>query len=350
MPRPLPTVSAFLVVCFLTGAALGQTTSPAPVPSTGETPSAQAAPDPDPDAPPIKIGPVLLTGYIQYDFLAGLGDDAGKVKDAFRFRRVRFQLHGPLSKDVEWAFSVETTGTPSIRDAYVTLKYFPEATIHIGQLVLPYGYERYVESSNRLEFTERPLNNLAPGRDAGVMVTNEEAPFWGWLTYGAAVANGSGQNVADTNSEKDVMGRITVEPPSLKGLEFSVNGVRGEQPAGMRHRMGGDVAFENRRYHVAFEFLRESLDDAAQTEHNGMYVFGSWRLFPKAPRRALHHVELATRYAQILGTAPEVKQMEVAANYYMRRNLRFMVDLIVPTDRQPDDPHATLHMRTNIVF
>lgn len=339
----------------MTGSSAAQTPGTAPVSVTSSEQSAgagaagaQTTPNPDPDSPPIKIGPVLLTGYIQYDFLARFGNEAEDVTDTFRFRRVRFQLFGPLSKDIDWAFSVETTSAPNLRDAYVTLKYLPAATIRIGQLVLPYGYERYVESSNRLEFTERPLNNMAPGRDAGVMVSNEK-PFWGWLTYAAAVANGTGQNVADNNGEKDVMGRLTVEPPSLKGLEVSVNGVRGEQPAGTRTRIGGDVAYESRKYHVAFEYLRETVDDAAATERNGMYVFGSWRLYLKEPKRALHHIELATRYAQVTGTAP-IHQMDLAANYYMRRNLRFMVDLIVPTDRQPDEPHATLHMRTNIVF
>ena len=48
---------------------------------------------------------------------------------------------------------------------------------------------------------------MAPSRDMGLMVFNVQ-PWRGWITYGAAIINGTGQNRADDNSAKDLVGRI----------------------------------------------------------------------------------------------------------------------------------------------
>lgn len=309
---------------------------PAPPPATS---------DPD-EARPIRIGPVLLTGYIQYDFLAALTDDRD-VDDTFRFRRVRAQLAGPVNDDIGWAVSAEATNTPVLRDAYVTLKYLPAATVRIGQFVMPYGYERYVESSNRLEFTERIFTSLATGRDAGIAVSNED-PFWGWLSYGAAIANGTGQNVADDNDAKDVLGRLAVTPAQVPGFEVGFNAARGEQPEGLRARTGADVSYETRRVHLAAEFLRETLEKTWRRQ--GMYAFGSWRWYPRAATRGLHHLELAARVARLSGSEPATRQVDLAVNYYIRRTLRLMVDVVTRSEPHPDLPGAVLHARLNVTF
>jgi hypothetical protein len=111
-------------------------------------------------------------------------------------------------------------------------------------------------------------------------------------------------------------------------------------------RRGADVRFERRKYHLAAEFETEEIAGATR---DGFYVFGSWRLFPPAPHRSFHHLELGSRYARITGAAP-LEQWEVAANYYVQPTLRLMCDYIVHTDRVPGGPRSTLHARANIRF
>ena len=310
---------------------------------------AQTAP-PAEDAPPIRIGSVVLAGYIQYDYRArdeGSANGASDRPDQFYPRRVRLQLFGPLAPGIEWAISAETTGTPVLRDAYVTLDYLPAATLRIGQLVMPYGYERAVISSNTMAFTERALADLAPSRDAGLVLSNER-PFFGWLTYGAAIHNGTGQNIPDNNGAKDRLLRLVATPPRAAGLAFGVNAARGDQPEGMRTRLGADLVYERRSYHLGTEFLRERTRDGQETQ-DGFYAFGSWRFYPKQAVRGLHHLEFAARYARLRG--PVVAgQWDLAANYYVHRGLRFMFDVIVPAAGERDGGGAGLHARANLRF
>jgi hypothetical protein len=297
---------------------------------------------------PIRIGNVLLSGYIQYDYLTALTEVPDR-NDTFRFRRVRLTLSGALTDDIDWAIQAEATMSPNLRDAYLVLKYLPAATVLIGQTVMPYGLERYVFSSNRLPFTERVLTTLAPGRDAGIMVYNAR-PFFGWLTYQGAIINGTGQNTADNNSKKDMLLRVSVAPPRVPGLTFGMNGATGEQPDGPRRRAGADIWYESRNYHAAVEFVRENNErPSAPAEQTGFYAQAAWRLYPPTPRRGFDHLELGARYGRSEGL-PEIDQVDLAVNYYPYRNVRFMFDLIVQTDPLPSEPRASLHARANIIF
>ncbi|MBA2301823.1 MAG: hypothetical protein H0W08_04250 [Acidobacteria bacterium] len=304
---------------------------------------AQAA-DPQPPAP-IRIGQFLLSGYIQYDYLTEnrSSDDA-----QFDVRRLRFQISGPVTRGITFLVSAETTQTPVLRDGFITLDYLPAFTVSIGQMIMPYSYERYVASSNTLEFTERAVLDLSPSRDAGLMVENTR-PFFGWLSYGAAIANGTGQNTPDNNDAKDAMLRLSVAPPTVSGLHVAVNAVRGDQPDGMRTRMGADVGFDRRGYRLVAEFLQDRTRDGA-IRQDGFYAFGSWRIYPEAARKGLDHLELAARYGGLHGPVANTRQWDVAANYYVSRNCRFMLDFIVPDDPLPSGRGLVLHARANVRF
>ena len=307
---------------------------------------AQAPAQNGPDA--IRLGPVELRGYVHFDYRAELGA-APDREQVFSVRRARLLLTGPLGRDITWTVSAEATTVPVLRDAYVTLHFLPAATVRLGQAIMPYSLERYVYSANTMEFTERVLLDLAPGRDVGVVVFNER-PFFGWLSYGAAIGNGTGQNVRDDNGAKDTMLRVTASPRRVAGLEVGVNAARGTQPSGVRTRAGGDINFERRSYHVAVEVLRETTEDGRQRT-DGLYALGSWRIYPKSPRRLLHHLEVGARFTRRTArAAASISEWDLAANYYVHRQLRIMWNVIVPTERRPDGPGATVHGRMNIRF
>ena len=304
------------------------------------TAQTQTAPSPDP-GPQLHFG-----GYVQYDYLAPLGDDT-QTEDTFRLRRVRLSGTGTLNKDIGWTVTAEATSSPVLRDAYLTFRYFPAATVRAGQFVMPYGIEQYQFSSNSLPFTERLLIELIASRDAGVAVSNER-PFFGWFSYAAAVINGTRQNNADNNSAKDGILRLTAAPRRLPGFQVSINAMKGDQPEGMRTRTGADVSFERRRFHVAAEFDRERT--GGSPEKRGGYVFGAWRLYPRSDHRGFHHLEFGTRLGRTTRLTTPVNQWDIAANYYVQANLRFMCDFIVHTNRAAGVPPATFHARANIRF
>ena len=288
-----------------------------------------------------------LSGYIQYDYLAPIGEEAAEPADTFRFRRVRLQGTGMLNENIGWTVSVEATASPILRDAFVTLKYLPAATVRVGQLVLPYGQEQYVFSSNTMAFTERVTVEIIASRDAGVMVSNER-PFFGWLSYAAALTNGTRQNIADNNSAKDGMVRLTATPERVKGLSVGISAMKGEQPSGMRTRSGADVSFERRAFHVAAELIREHAGDG--TRRRAGYVFGAVRWYPASPRTGFHHSEFGVRLARTEHLVRPINQWDFSANYYVHQNMRFMFSILRHVAREPGTPRATFHARANIRF
>ena len=290
--------------------------------------------------------PITLGGAIQFDYLAPI-DDTGRTADTFRFRRVRLTGAGALTDTIDWTVSVEATDSPILRDAYLTFRYLPAATVRVGQLVMPFGLEQFVYSSNTMPFTERIANAVVASRDAGVLVSNAR-PFFGWFSYAAAVTNGTRQNRADNNSAKDGVVRLTATPARAPGFQVSVNATKGEQPEGMRTRTGADLSFERRGYLIAAEYDRERL--SGQPEKNAGYLLGAVRLYPRSSHRGFHHLEFGARFARTNNLEQPHTQWDLTANYYVRAEVRFMCSLILHPDHEPGDPGSTLHARANIRF
>lgn len=315
-------VAATLLAC---GAASAQTANPAP-----------SSP-----APAIRV-----SGYLQVDFLAPLDDDESRHAD-FSVRRARLQVAGALDEHVDWTVSAEVSTTPVLRDAYIRLRYWPAMTVRVGQTVMPYGQEQTQLSSNALPFTERVSLALVASRDLGIVVSNER-PFFGWLSYAVGIANGTRQNTVDDNRAKDAMLRLTATPAAIPGLRVGINGDSGQQPDGRRDRLGWDMSFERRLYHVAAEVDWQQM--ASQPDRRIAYLFGVWRLYPRTPRRGFDHLEFGVRFTRATVASAASDQWDLAAVYYVSGHLRFMTDFIVRPDPRPGDPGTAIHARANVRF
>lgn len=298
------------------------------------------------DTAPVRLGPIAVTGYGQFDYRTGHAEPPAEDR-TFYVRRARLQLTGPVIKGISWTLSGDASSMPALRDAYVALRFVPGATVRFGQLPMPYGLER-VTSSNIMPFTERVLTELAPGRDLGVVVSNER-PFLGWLSYAAAVMNGTGQNTRDDNGAKDAALRISVLPFRQRVLQLGVNGARGKQPNGVRERTGGDIRFESRVFQFAAEYLHQKSENGLVSEE-GFYASGGWRIYPATPRPVFDHIELAARFGRLTGGLVPSRQWDFAVNYYIQRRLRLMFDLIVPSGPEEPQRRTVFHARTNVVF
>ena len=162
--------------------------------------------------------------------------DGSEPASTFVIPRARVGLTGDLTSKVSWFlqgdFANLTNDGRVLRDAYLQFTASKQFAVRFGQLVAPFSLER-LTSYQKLEVIDRSVVGalLAPSRDVGLMVFNV-TPWRGWLTYGAALINGTGQNQIDNNGAKDVVGRLAAKVPRVEGLTIGVNAQDGEQPTG----------------------------------------------------------------------------------------------------------------------
>jgi hypothetical protein len=279
------------------------------------------------------VGPLTLAGYVQPDGVFSLSGDPFEREDTFRIRRARFTLAGKVNDLIEWETSAELTASPVLRDAAVTFKAAPWAHLRAGQFVTPYSLER-LTSTSRLELIDRVLDTFTPSRDVGFEVHSGQ-PIGGWLTYGAAIVNGKGQNQADDNAAKDVLGRLAFSLPRVSWVTVGLNAATGEQPSGRRDRYGADVHVRAGGFRFAGEFLRE--DREAAPDDNGFYLLAvhRWR-----------SAELAGRVSRVRRGKERRRRVEAGANYYFTPRTRAMVSLVA----EPDLPGTAVGIITRMQF
>jgi phosphate-selective porin len=305
-------------------------------------------------APPVnKVGPVGIYGYFQADSLFYLGDHPADLTSTFRVRRARIGLTGDVSKDIAWTFMIDVVTAPIPRDVYLTFKWFDAANVRVGQFITPFSAER-LTSSAQVEAIDRSLESLVPSRDAGVMVFNAK-PFLKTVSYSVAVVNGTGQNVRDNNTAKDVVGRLALTPPRVPGLSIGIDGAAGKQPKGTRKRVGADVTVDRLDYKVAAEFVRYTQDVGTKQNAWGYYVIGVRRLRPEQVRPNFYMAELVARYVLVpdaVLTVPSAKKRELqfGGNYYVTPGVRFMMNLDLGIKPLPGVPKATLIGRLQLRF
>ena len=164
------------------------------------------------------------------------GNDDGEPPDSFSVPRARVGLSGALTSKITWYlvgdFANLTNDGRVLRDAYLQFTATPQFAVRFGQMVAPFSLER-LTTYTKLELIDRSVigASMVPSRDFGLMVFNTQ-PWRGWVTYGAAIINGTGQNRADDNNAKDVVGRVATKVPHVDHLTVGVNAQTGEQPAG----------------------------------------------------------------------------------------------------------------------
>jgi phosphate-selective porin OprO and OprP len=176
-------------------------------------------------------------GRLQADFDAAEGGtrtlEGSKLGSQFLVRRARLDVDGSLYRWIGFRIEAEFTEGVSLKDAYLDLRFFPEARLRVGQLKVPFSLEE-LTSDNYIDFVERSLvNELAPSRDRGVMVYGDL--LGGAVGYSLGGFNGTGEDTSDDNSDKDLAARLAFAPFRtsdsfwLKGLQFAGNITWGNQ-------------------------------------------------------------------------------------------------------------------------
>jgi phosphate-selective porin OprO/OprP len=159
--------------------------------------------------------------------------------DTFVIRKMRPMLSGRMARYFEFQVVPDLgSGTVILLDAYLDVRFSNAFRVRMGKSKTPIGYEVLIGDPFLL-FPERTLvSSLIPNRDTGIQLLGDIAG--GKLHYAAGVYNGipDGTNSTadfDTNSGKDLTGRIVLRPfqssqPGVwNGLGFAIGGSAGPQ-------------------------------------------------------------------------------------------------------------------------
>ena len=223
---------------------------------------AQAAtPAQDPSAPPSPTNPkpvnvrwedglifetpdtnyrLQIGSLVRFDGRFVPDDPQHLFNDTFTMRFARLVVQAKIAKYFTVRIIPDFVGSgggiPNMSEAFMDVAFSPKLHVRVGRDRSPFSYEVMLQDPNVL-FLERSLPvNLAPNRDIGAQVLGDLAG--GALNYQVGVFNGvvdgtSSTNL-DTDSAKDVEGRLVVKPfmhasPELQNLGFAVGATRGTQ-------------------------------------------------------------------------------------------------------------------------
>ncbi len=313
--------------------------------------------------PPVTIGRVTISGFIQADALFsedagtpvdGPGSDEGEPPDSFSVPRARVGVSGGITSKITWYlqgdFANITSDGRVLRDAYLQFTANPQFAVRYGQMVAPFSLER-LTSYTKLEVIDRSVigTAMAPSRDVGLMVFNVQ-PWRGWITYGAAIINGTGQNRADDNNAKDVVGRLVTKVPHVTHLALGVNAQTGAQAAGDRHRVGVDLNYEARDYRVAVEHVSQRRDYATTIDTAGFTVIGAFKHHARETTPHYAGYELAARYVDVEDDATTLTshQLQGGGTYFVTPALRLQSNVVLPIG--DDQPRHALRWWSRLQF
>jgi len=175
-----------------------------------------------------STGPQVI-GYVQAENITNfLGTDASGndlTTNSFSFRKARIGVTGSIPYNFTYYIMTELSPSlngPYILDAFLTWKAAGQyLKVSAGQFKSPFGLELSTACQS-LYTVDRSLvvNELAsPFRDQGIMLSGgtDSLQIFGIekpnvLTYSLAFTNGTGLNVNDNNTSKDIIGRVVFAP------------------------------------------------------------------------------------------------------------------------------------------
>jgi phosphate-selective porin OprO/OprP len=153
----------------------------------------------------LKIG-----GWYQFDGRFYLDENSPKT-NTFDNRRARLDFRGTLEDYFGYRLYLTLIGSPVIQEGWLEYHYFPFARLKLGQFKEPFSLESQY-SARWIDFVERSMGvtTLQPAEDVGIMLFGS---FWdSRVVYGLGAFNGQGRDEDAVVDDKDVTGRVVVQP------------------------------------------------------------------------------------------------------------------------------------------
>jgi phosphate-selective porin OprO/OprP len=235
-------------------------------------------------------------------------------------------------------------GRTVLQDGYVEARFTPAFKLRAGKFKPPVGLER-LQSATEILFVERAFpTSLVPNRDLGIQLSGDVAN--GTVSYALGVFNGvtdGGNGDGDINDSKDVAARLFFTPFAksagpLKNLGFGVAGSTGDQEGTLA--TPGLPSFRTPGQQTFFSYRADGT--AAGTVLPGgeptyksvspkkvfdreAHTYGAWEI---AARYSELHVDedAFPIFANPASAARSAKAWAVGLNWYLNKNLRWMLD------------------------
>lgn len=249
-----------------------------------------------------------ISGYLQTGWNYTSNDE--KNTSSFQAKRLRLLMDGNVSSNISFRLQIEafsgisgTTNdrgqkTMQVMDAFATWRIKPQFQVRAGQFFIPIGFENYDISPATLETVDfsnivyriacrNPIsyNFVDYGRDIGVMVMGDLLPSdegFNYLSYNAALTNGSLPLTDDNNTSKDLIAALTVRPIKHLMIKGSYNWGEYANENGNFQKMNRFVvgAWYNNPQGLTLrsEFGKYKSSSATKVDETGAYVLAGWRV------------------------------------------------------------------------
>lgn len=238
-----------------------------------------------------------VSGYTQLRYR-----NAADINDTFDIRRARLDIKGDITERFDYRTQVEFGGTsgPFLLDATLGYKVFdPYLKLTAGQFKIPFSQENLtsspkLETINRSQVVEALVARGTDvignqnGRDIGVQASGSFLPINDsyLFDYALGVFNGAGINRADTNEQKDFIGRLVAHPIkdlSVGGSYYVGRATLSTTPARPerkqdRDRIGGEFAYVHDPISFRGEYIK---GEDGSTEKSGWYLQAGYFVMPK---------------------------------------------------------------------
>ena len=251
---------------------------------------------------------VSISGYGQVGYTAQLTNNKSAAVQSFKLTGAGLTFSGDLRNDPaqdgnlnyalgfaaspsKYVSGISVTSTTSANGTYLnatdvyvnwdikTAKLEAEPawtlSLKLGQFLLPYGLENPVgEAARPTIYQAQYISNLGFGRDIGV---NAYGGFWNvldpttggvtpYLGYNLGFYNGSGANTLDTNTGKDLLGRLVLTPfphyfDTFRNLQVGGNFYQGNLNLGnyatapTHQRYGADISWLRKPFLFTTEWV-----------------------------------------------------------------------------------------------
>ncbi|WP_455587365.1 porin [Bacteroides sp.] len=177
---------------------------------------------------------ITLSAYAQLGYTY---NSAADPSNSFDIKRIIFMADGKITE--RWScYFMYDFAVSSLQELYTDYQFLPGLSVRLGQFKTPYTMENLLSptSVELINCYSLPacylvgingsdaLCSASGGRDIGLMVYGDL--FKKLVTYKVALMNGQGINTRDRNSQKDVVGYLSVDP--LKWLTVGTSFVIGK--------------------------------------------------------------------------------------------------------------------------
>lgn len=234
---------------------------------------------------------LMPTGYLDAQY-AVYGNQYGAPPDSFSITRARFGFEGSYGRQLDYVMQIETTSSPTVRDAYMDFKPDPAFKIMAGQFKVPYSLE-VGTADTAIDFSNRSIisvlypdaggANRAPGLDI------HGDPLGGELSYWLGVFNGQGLLASGTTNEPEIVGRLRFAPWKDSGIDLLKDFAFGGSVEHSRSKgLAGELSFSGAMNDNTYTFFPQFHINGNVNRYNG---FLSWLDGPLGVRAEYAHLQ-----------------------------------------------------------